>query len=201
MSATERVFVAVPLPAAQRAVLESAIASLRGHGLDRVRWVRVEGIHVTLKFLGDIPASQVEAVGQAMRSAAKDVAPFQLQLASLGVFPNPKRARVIWCGVSGQMEQLISLQERTEQAIVPLGYPRERRPYSPHLTLGRVREGDRPPDGAMLQRAMDAWAPGRAEPWLVDEVCLMRTTLLPGGSIHDVQATAKLSADDSWHQR
>ena len=75
MSATERVFVAVHLPAAQRAVLESAIASLRGHGLDRVRWVRVEGIHLTLKFLGDIPVSQVEAVAQGMRSAARTLPP------------------------------------------------------------------------------------------------------------------------------
>ena len=195
MSDTVRVFIAVHLPAGQRAALESAVAKLQDHGLTKVRWVRSEGIHLTLKFLGNIPASQLEGVTNAMREAADGSSPFSLELSTLGVFPNVKRARVLWCGVGGQMEPLSGLQERTEAGLETLGYPRENRPFAPHLTLGRVQEGERPPDPVLLQQALEACAPERLDPWLVDEVCLMRTTLLPGGSRHDVIANAKLRAN------
>lgn len=192
-TATVRVFVAVHLPAPQRAALEGAIALLQERGLTRVRWVRPEGIHLTLKFLGDIPASQVDAVTDAMYGIAVGPKPFRLELSSLGAFPNLNKARVLWCGIGGEMEQLSALQERTERALEPLGYRRENRPFAPHLTLGRVRESARPPDPAMLQQALDACVPGPLDQWLVDEVCLMRTTPLPGGSQYDVVATAKLT--------
>ena len=189
-----RVFVAVHLPSAQREALERSIVSLGEHGLDKVRWVRAEGIHLTLKFLGDIPAPDVEAVTGTMLRAAGESKQFRLELSTLGVFPNLKRARVLWCGVDGQMEALSALQQRIEQGLEGIGYPRENRPFTPHLTLGRVREGDSSPNAAMLQRALDTCAPRRQETWLVDEVCLMRTTPMPGGSRYDVIGTAKLGS-------
>ena len=189
---TARVFLAVHLPEPQRATLELAIADLRKHGLSRVRWVRPEGIHLTLKFLGNILSSQVEAVAGAMTIAAKGSSPFRLELGTLGVFPNARRARVLWCGVEGEMATLADLQQRTETGLESLGYPQENRPFSPHLTLGRVREGDRMPAQALLEQALDACAPRWREPWLVDEVCLMQTTSMPGGSRYDAIATAKL---------
>ena len=195
MSDTVRVFVAVHLPAPQRAALEVSVAGLREHGLSNIRWVRSEGIHLTLKFLGDVPSSQIGEAITAIRHSAGESHPFRLQLGTLGAFPNLKRARVLWCGVEGDMEALSALQERTERALEVVGYPREKRPFSPHLTLGRVREGDHIPESTLLQQGLDACVPRSRGAWLVDEVCLMRTTLLPGGSRYDVTATAKFHTD------
>ncbi len=199
MSKTARVFVAVHLPEPQRAALELTISSLRESGLSKVRWVRPEGVHLTLKFLGDIPASQIEAVGVAMRDAAKESSPFHLALGTLGAFPNLGRARVLWCGVQGDKGSLSQLQERTETGLEAVGYPRENRPFSPHITLGRLREGGRPPDVDLLQQALDACAPRLHDWWLVEDVCLMQTVLMPGGSRYEVIATATLDKGcQSW---
>ena len=187
-----RVFIAVHLPEPQLATLELTVADLRKHGLPKVRWVRPEGIHLTLKFLGNIPASQIEAITVRMTVAAQESFPFRLALGTLGVFPNARKARVLWCGVDGDMALLSDLQLRTETALGSLGYPPENRLFSPHLTLGRVREGDRGPGEALLEQALIAAAPRWRESWLVDEVCLMQTTSMPGGSRYDVIATAKL---------
>ncbi len=195
MSDTVRVFVAVQLPAPQRAALEVSVAGLREYGLSNVRWVRSEGIHLTLKFLGDIPTSQIGEATTAVRHSAAESHPFRLQLGTLGVFPNLKGARVLWCGVKGDMESLSKLQEGTESALQLLGYPRENRPFSPHLTLGRIREGGRSSDMTQLQQVLDNCVPRHRESWLVTEVSLMRTTSMPGGSRYDVVATAKLPAD------
>ena len=192
MSKTARVFVAVHLPEPQRATLELTIGSLRERGLSNVRWVRPEGIHLTLKFLGNIPAAQVEAVSVAMGDAARESSPFHLGLGILGAFPNLGRARVLWCGVEGDKGPLDQLQQRTETGLEALGYPRENRPFSPHITLGRVREGGRTPDIDLLQRALDECTPRLQDWWLVEDVCLMQTTSMPGGSRYDVIATAKL---------
>ena len=192
MSETVRVFVALHLPEIQRRVLEVVIASLREQGLINVRWVHPEGIHLTLKFLGDISESQLELVSRAMTEAAGESAPFHLQLSTLGVFPNLKRARILWCGAVDQLRDLSALQERMEGGLEALGYPREARPFSLHITLGRVRDGNHPPDPALLQQALEACTPSGTEPWLVNEACLMRTTPLPGGSRYDVIAKAKL---------
>lgn len=192
MKETARVFVAVHLPDSQRASLEATIAELKEQGVSKVRWARPEGLHLTLKFLGDIPASQLQAIMVSMGRTAKESSPFHLALDTLGVFPNPKRPRVLWCGVEGDMAHLSQLQERMEAGLEALGYAREGRPFAPHVTLGRMREGDRPPDVALLQRALGNCAPRLHESWLVEDVCLMRTTSMPGGSRYDVIETVKL---------
>ena len=200
MTSPLRLFIAVLLPAPQRATLEAAIANLRQQGVAGVRWVRPEGIHLTLKFLGDVHPSQVEAVASAMRAAAEEASSFQLQLASLGVFPSLTRPRVIWAGVAGQMEQLAALQAQVEERLEPLGYPREGRPFSPHLTLGRLGERATPA-GESLRQVLAACAPDCPAPWRVGQACLMQTTMLPGGSRYDVLATADLRSDDQIDAR
>ena len=100
-----------------------------------VRWVDSEGIHLTLKFLGDIDPALVEDVLRAMEQAASGTLPFQVHLNGLGVFPNLRRPRVLWAGVGGDMDALGALQEKVEAAMEGLAFPRERRAFSPHLTL------------------------------------------------------------------
>ena len=151
-----------------------------------------EGIHLTLKFLGDIEATQVEAVTEAMVRASMGCSPFQLQLAPLGVFPNLQRMRIIWAGVAGQLVELACLQSRVEEQLESLGFPRERRPFSPHLTLGRVREGARPPDAAATRQALEVNSPDSPVSWQVEQVCLVQSTRLPSGARYDTLETASL---------
>lgn len=106
-----------------------------------VRWVAPQGIHLTLKFLGSISRGKVDEVIMAMERASQGISPFQLEFGDLGVFPDAKRPRVLWIGIGGEVEKLVVLQQRLEDALTPLGFARESRRFVPHLTLARLREG------------------------------------------------------------
>ncbi|MBL7200385.1 MAG: RNA 2',3'-cyclic phosphodiesterase [Anaerolineae bacterium] len=147
-----------------------------------VRWVRPEGIHLTLKFLGEVPTERVEAISQATRSACAPHTPLSLAIGTLGCFPNPRRPRVIWVGVDEPTGALARLQRDVERTLKPLGYPPEGRAFSPHLTLGRVKGGG--PDaleelGAYVSRASVQVGEMRAT-----SVSLIRSALLPGGAVY-----------------
>ena len=136
-----RAFIAVELPPAVREAVEGVVRELRSRAGDGVRWVRPEGVHLNLKFLGDIDADSVPAVSRAMAQCAASAAPFDLFLEGVGVFPNARRPRVIWIGLGGALELLLALQHSIDRELEGLGFARERRPFTPHLTLGRVRDG------------------------------------------------------------
>jgi len=149
-----------------------------------VRWVRPEGIHLTLKFMGDIQAEMAERILVALPPAAAQFPPFELSISGLGVFPNPRRPRVLWTGVHGDLETLAALQLAVDDAVGKLGLPKEQRSFNPHLTLGRVKRDV--PEG-LLRKIGEIVADGEfpgAPPWTADTVNLMRTELGPGGSKH-----------------
>src|SRR5206468_12679155 len=147
-----RLFVAVELPDDAQAGLGAAIDLLRAAAGDGgVRWVRPEGIHETLKFLGGVPDSRVEAIADALRDALVEasIAPFELQPYRFGAFHGGRHMpvdfrgsreayrynlRVVWVGMRGDIEALARLAARVESAIAPLGYPTEKRPFAAHLT-------------------------------------------------------------------
>ena len=134
-----RSFIAITVPSAVIQVLDDAVKSLDSYIGESVRWVRTEGIHLTLKFMGDIEAGMVDRVLEAMPAVASQFSPFELAITGLGVFPNPRRPRVLWSGVHGEMETLAALQLAIDDALGELGLRKEQRAFSPHLTLGRVR--------------------------------------------------------------
>ncbi|MEK7848688.1 MAG: RNA 2',3'-cyclic phosphodiesterase, partial [Chloroflexota bacterium] len=136
-----RLFVAVELPPGVRAALAGLQRELRPRCGAGVRWVDAKGIHLTLKFLGGVEGARVPPVQAAVEQAASGQAAFRLSLGSTGFFPNPRRPRVFWVGIEGEVERLGALARRVEVALSPLGFPPERRPFSPHLTLGGVRDG------------------------------------------------------------
>ena len=192
-----RAFVALDLPAEARHALEAAIQQLRAAVPRGVRWVDPAGIHLTLKFLAALEVQQTADVLAAVGRAADCATPFQLRLDSLGTFPNSRQPRVLWAGVAGDLATLRSLQERVEQEVSTLGLPQEQREFSPHLTLGRVRE-DAPASvraqiGAALATA--ALAPG--EPWPVTAVSLFRSTLAPGGPVYTPLGSVSLRGEGS----
>ena len=191
---TVRVFVALDLPASAKDALRQTVAELRADLPGGVRWVDPAGIHLTLKFLGDVDAGIVGDLLGAMGNAAGDLeqASLRLSLSGLGVFPNAREPRVLWAGVDGDMGVLGTLQQSVDEAIAALGFPRERRPFRPHLTLGRVRDQTAPADRREIGLAMQRASLHAQESWPAREVHLIRSTLTPQGAIYSSIGKASL---------
>lgn len=178
-----RLFVAIELEAPVLRALGAAQAELRRHGLDGLRWVRPEGVHLTLKFLGATPPQRVAAIQQALAEAVKGVAPHTLSLGAMGTFGG-RNPRVVWVDVAGDVETLRGLQQRVEASLRRLGFPREDRSFSPHLTLARVRpETAREMAGPIAKALEMVKAPVAVIPVL--EVSVMQSRLRPGGAAYE----------------
>lgn len=149
-----------------------------------VKWVEPEGIHLTLKFLGNIPLKQVTEVIRAIEEAARDVPPFHLELSGLGAFPNLKQPRVLWVGIGGEINRLLRLQQNIDSALASLGFAKEERPFMPHLTLARVRQGASPMERRNFgELAMSAKFEANC-PVDAKAISLMRSQLTPDGAIY-----------------
>jgi 2'-5' RNA ligase len=191
--ATIRTFVAIPLPESVRAHLEALQQRLRsGPGGAAGRWVRPEGIHLTLKFLGDVPEEEVPRICRAVEGACRGQRAFEIGVGGLGCFPNARRPRVVWAGVREESGRLDDLQRVVEGALETLGYRREGRAFRPHLTLARIRPGAFARDGTELGQVVVADAASELVTFRADEVQVIKSDLRPAGAIYTVLATARL---------
>ena len=188
-----RLFVACELPSEMKAALTALQNSLRREGAPPVRWVRPEGIHLTLKFLGAVPAGRVADIRAALAPIVEGVRPLGLSLGSLGAFGGRRGARVVWVGVEGDVERVSELQRRVEAALARLGFPPEGRAFSPHLTLARVPDHVGSADRERLWDMTKALATPEAAPVIVRELSLMRSILGPGGAVYERLAAFPLS--------
>ena len=178
-----RLFIAVELPASVRQRLADVTDELRGVGLERLRWVRPENIHITLKFLGETPVERQPQIEDALRAAAEGVGPLELALGELGKFGGRQNPRVLWVDVRGEVDALKALHRRVDARIAPLGFPAEERPFAAHLTLARVPQDIAKKVARSLSDAIDAvTVPDPPIP--VREVVLMRSELRPGGPVY-----------------
>ncbi len=178
-----RLFVAIELPGEVREALSRLQHELQRHGLEKLRWVRPEGIHLTLKFLGPTPAERLPAIEDALVGAVEDAAAHELALGKPGTFGG-SRPRVLWVDVTGQVDAVRHVQERVESAMNGLGLEREARGWSPHVTLARVRpETAREATSAIPRAISEVDVPTGVIP--VREVSLMRSTLRPSGAIYE----------------
>lgn len=185
MSETWRLFIALELPPDVSKTIEQTQSDLKRLVPSRAaRWVRLEGIHLTLKFLGDVPVGQVDDLNSALVEAASRHRTFELSMQGMGCFPDAKRPRVLWLGVTGDMPQLRALQADVEKHISPLGYPPESRRFSPHLTLARADRRASREDLARLGKLSEDHDPGHLISWRVDTVSLMRSQLKPSGAVY-----------------
>jgi 2'-5' RNA ligase len=132
-----RTFIAIPLPKECQLMLDQLQQSLRAYRSE-VRWVAIPSIHLTLKFLGDVDPEIIPKLSELLEGASKSEHALELRLHGLGCFPNPRNPRVIWCGIIGETESLIRLQQKVENACAELRITPEDRSFRPHLTLGRV---------------------------------------------------------------
>ena len=195
MTDTIRTFVAIQLPDDVRSALAALIKELSQSGLSGVKFVRPEGIHLTLKFLGNIETNRIEGIRKALTEAAGDSKNFDLRLAETGVFPGRSSARVLWVGLAGDLEQLSALHSRTDDALASMGFARDRRGLNPHLTIGRLRERASVVD---RKRATDALlrsqvATGREIP--VRKLDFVQSTLFPDGARYKCIASIPLSGE------
>lgn len=179
-----RAFVAIELPPAVKERLAEVVAELRAAGIGGLRPVRPEGIHLTLKFLGDVPADRIRDIGDAARRAAARHAPFALSLSGVGAFPSGRAPRVLWAGIAGDLERLGSLQASVDACLAELGFARERRAFNPHLTLARLRDSASREDRARALRVLEAAQPRERAGFVVDGVALFQSTLGPGGAVY-----------------
>ncbi len=180
-----RLFAGIPVAEPALSELASLLDQLRGRNLP-VRWVRNEGIHLTLKFFGQVAPARLPELAAALADATEGCRPFGLATAGLDSFPPGRRARVIWIGVEapGGLEML---QDRVERACERVGYPLEGRPFRPHITLGRVTEGSTLPP-----RALTALPLRDESPFLADRVVLYESRPAAGGSIYSPLNTIEL---------
>src|SRR5215204_1494803 len=174
-----RRFCAVELPDEVRAQLEEHIRRLRQAVPDvAASWSRVENIHLTLKFFGNVSVDRIPTISAAASRAVKDFSPFQIGVGTTGVFPKPSRAQVLWIGVSDPSGNLLALQQRLEEECAIEGFTKEDRAFRPHLTIARLRK----PEGA--RRLADAHLQMEFRPTEIklSELIVFRSELSSKGS-------------------
>ena len=187
-----RAFIAVQLSDALKRQIGSVQAELnrelsgsaRGGKAVKIGWVQPEGIHLTLKFLGDIQEAQVDALREILSKAAASARPFTLEARGLGAFPNPRAPRVIWLGLHGKSEDMAELQRlqaAVEDGAAALGFAKEARAFTPHLTLARIR--DRVEAGA-LEPVLTAQQNRAVGKFAASSVELIKSELRPSGAVY-----------------
>ncbi len=180
-----RSFVAIELDDALKKGLVETQDLLRSKGIvDEVRWVRASGIHLTLKFLGNVPADKIDDTVVAIRDASRGIGPFALTFGGLGCFPTPRRPNVIWIGVDGDTKTLAHLQDSIESSLALSGYPPEKRKYTPHLTLGRVGRHVKTQERRRLGALIDMQSVDHLGQMTVHQVSLMQSELHPTGAVY-----------------
>lgn len=188
-----RLFIAVPLPKSLLKGLGEVQYRLQGKVPHRsVRWVTAEGIHLTLKFLGDTPRDRIPTIQEALTVVARNAPACELTVEGLGCYPSPRRPRVIWVGVQEPTGRLKALWKAVEEAMGAIGYRPERHGFSPHLTLGRVRRRVSSEDLQQIGEAIAGTAADRLAVFTADHFELIRSVLKPTGAEYTTLATFRL---------
>jgi 2'-5' RNA ligase len=186
-----RLFIAVELPE----TLRERLGEIQ-RGLDELRFglrfVRPEGIHLTLKFLGEVEPRRLDRIAAELRAAAADAQPTTLAAGGAGFFPGLERCRVVWVGLSGDLAPLRELHRDLDIRLHRLGFPRERGAFTPHLTLARVRDGLSPEQRAALTDSLAGLQVPELERFQAREVRLFESFLERGGARYETRATGLL---------
>ncbi len=175
-----RSFIAIEIPQVVKVKIEELQRELRRTDAD-AKWVRPEGIHLTLKFLGSIPQEDVEKISQAIAPLVSLWEPFEIRIYGMGGFPSSRNPRVLWVGLDRGKGEVHSLQQAIERKLAELSFPPEDRPFSPHLTLGRVRSS-RGKSG--LAQVLERNKEAEVGNFRAGKVFLFRSELKPSGAVY-----------------
>jgi 2'-5' RNA ligase len=172
-----RAFIAVEIPDQVQSELIEIGNTFRPY-VNRASWVKRGNMHLTLKFLGDIESVRIEEISTALEETASKFTPFSIRFSEVGVFPTPRRPRVLWVGLGEGEEEMKKLANAIEEAMERMGFRRERRPFTPHLTLARIKSV------SDLSEPLDNFQMPRITPVNVAGFSLIRSQLDPKGAIY-----------------
>jgi 2'-5' RNA ligase len=176
-----RSFIAIELPGTIQQKLGEIIARLKSPRTGVVRWVPVQNIHLTVKFLGDVSPTNLDLLMKMLKAEVSRQPVFAYTVAGLGAFPSPRRPRVLWVGITAP-PQLNALVHRIEAETIKLGYAPEERPFSPHLTLGRVSQNATPEQVSQVAEVLAGMNVGELGVAEVSSVVLFKSDLMPSGA-------------------
>ncbi len=183
-----RTFIAVELPQGIHDSLKQLQDALRDPMPD-VRWTKSGNIHLTLKFLGDVEISRIEAIGKALADIACQFTPFTTSFTNIGAFPNSRKPRIVWVGLEKGADELAKMARQIEDSMKRLGFPREKRRFNPHLTVGRIRRLEHP---ASMTEALERSEVDELGEFTVQRISLIKSQLSPAGSIYTILFEAPL---------
>lgn len=187
-----RAFIALDLPQLIQESIEKESTRLQKIlGQEAIRWSAIQNMHLTLKFLGNIPSNHIDFLKRMLTQLADAHSPFDLQIGGLGSFSHGKSTRVLWLGIHAVAE-LTSLQRDVEAGTSKLGYEKEARAFSPHLTLGRVKQNIHLSEMQKIRNALQTFQLGKIPSARVDSVHLYQSELHPEGSIYTKLFSANL---------
>ena len=180
MSDNIRTFIAFKLPKNIISSIKKIQEDIKSCAV-KAKWINPENIHLTLKFLGNINHTDIERISETIIDTVKGHSPISLAAKGIGVFPNIKRPRVIWVGITGEIEKLTGIQKDIEKNLEELGFPREKRSFKGHLTLGRIKGKINP---KKLLDTMKKFERFKSESFIADKVFLFKSELKSTGSVY-----------------
>jgi RNA 2',3'-cyclic 3'-phosphodiesterase len=188
-----RAFIAIDLSPEIRRMLEQVTMQLRERMVDvPIRWVPAQNIHLTLMFLGDVSVKNLEMLKKVLQNEVSSHHSFEFSVGGVGAFPNNRHARVVWVGVEAPAE-LLNVQRGIETAVSRLGYAREERPFSAHLTLGRVSRNATSKDIHLISDVLESTKVGFLGVTQVDAIHLLKSDLRPTGAVYSRVFSAPLA--------
>ncbi len=176
-----RSFLAFELPGEMKSIVSQVSQGLRPFPLN-VRWVRETNIHLTVVFMGEVPSEQLESIEETVSRVCQASGPFHIWLKGVGLFPGMRKPRVLWIGVEGDIERLGEFRDALQEGLVPFGVKEERRPFRPHLTLGRFKKGGKG-DRALVQ-ALDRFEGLTSPRETLSELALFKSELKRDGAVY-----------------
>ena len=187
-----RSFIAIELPNELKQALTRLQDQLKSGSNAPVKWVSPHGVHLTLKFLGNISPEITGKITTSLEEAIQGIHPFHLEVKGLGVFPNPRRVNIIWVGLTGALDRLAHLQQRIESSLENLGFARESRTFTPHLTLARLRDQATPDERQTLGRLVADVGFKTGYSLEVDSIHLMKSQLTREGAVYSRISSVQL---------
>lgn len=179
MSDLWRIFCAIELPADLRARLQDHVRQLRAEVPDvAASWTRIENVHLTLKFFGNVAVKRIEKISAAVSSVIKQFSTFEIEIGCTGVFPKASRPQVLWIGVNDPSGKLAELQHLLETEFAVAGFEKEGRAFNPHLTIARIRR----PEGARQLAEAHLRTEFKPQQLKIHELIVFRSELSPQGS-------------------
>ena len=185
-----RSFLAFELSPEMKSKMSGVYENVRKSHL-QVRWVRPEGIHITVVFMGDVREEDIAGIGNEMGKVCSEFAPFQASLKGMGCFPSCRNPRVIWIGLEGDVERMSSLRDELQKPLASFGVRAEKRRFNPHLTLGRFKKPSRDEDE--IGKLIDAYQDLKSQVCSLHELVLFKSDLKPGGAIYTKMLSWPLS--------